>query len=179
MDRKSLFSGPSLYTPRITHMLFVDWNDHFSFKEWNHHSGTDSDLSAPLHLFFTKGRITAWKEVKTIISLGMWRVSVLPMGRLSVLSTPVAGSVMSHVVFLIVFSLKPLTDQLPNKRSNSWHDIRRIWRLGPENNYFLCIETFSYFTISHFVLHFLLYQVNKGKKERNQQTNKGSCVDQF
>ena len=27
-----------------------------------------------------------------------------------------------HVVFLIVFSLQPLTEQLHNKRSNSWHD---------------------------------------------------------
>ena len=72
--------------------------------------------------FFSKGRIKASEEVKTIISRGMWRVSVMPMGRLSVLSTPVAGSVTAHtrhVVFLIVFSLQPLTEQLNNKRSNS------------------------------------------------------------
>ena len=41
-------------------------------------------------------------------------------------STPVAGSVTSHsrrVVFLIVFSLQRLTEQLHNKRSNDWHEI--------------------------------------------------------
>ena len=41
------------------------------------------NLSAPLHRFFPRG---GSKEVKTIISRGMWRVSVMPMGRLSVLS---------------------------------------------------------------------------------------------
>ena len=61
---------------------------------------------------FSKETITASKDVKTIINRGMCRFSVMPMGRLSVLSTPVAGSVTSHprrVVFLIVFSLQPLT----------------------------------------------------------------------
>ena len=56
---------------------------------------------------FSKGKIKSSKEVKTIISWGMWRVSVMPMGRLSCLSTPVAGSVMAHArhaVFLIVLS---------------------------------------------------------------------------
>ena len=33
MERKQLFSGPSLYMPWITHMLFVDLNDNFSCKE--------------------------------------------------------------------------------------------------------------------------------------------------
>ena len=62
---------------------------------------------------FSKGRITASKEVKTIINRGMCSFKVMAMGRLSALSTPVAGSVMSHcVVFLIVFSLLPLTEQL-------------------------------------------------------------------
>jgi hypothetical protein len=36
------------------------------------------DLSAPSPLF-SKGRINASKEVKTIISRGMWKVSVVPM----------------------------------------------------------------------------------------------------
>jgi hypothetical protein len=44
---------------------------------------------------FSEGRKKALKEVKTI-SWGMCRVPVMPMGRLSVLSTPVAGSVPSH-----------------------------------------------------------------------------------
>ena len=83
---------------------------------------------------FSKGRITASKEEKNIISWGMCRVSVMPMGRLSVLSTPVAGSVMSHTrrgVFLIVFSLQPLTGQLHNKRPNS---LRVKLLLGPTQN---------------------------------------------
>ena len=42
---------------------------------------------------FSKGRIKASKEGKTIISRGMWRISDMQIGRLSVLSTPVAGSV--------------------------------------------------------------------------------------
>ena len=67
---------------------------------------------------FSKGRITASKEVKSIISRGMWRASVIPMGRLSVLST--CSHI--HVVFLIVFSLQPLTELLHNKRSNSCHE---------------------------------------------------------
>jgi hypothetical protein len=33
MERKLIFSGPSLYMPRITHMFFVDLNDNFSCKE--------------------------------------------------------------------------------------------------------------------------------------------------
>ena len=33
MERKYLSSGPSLYMPWITHMLFVDLNDNFSCKE--------------------------------------------------------------------------------------------------------------------------------------------------
>ena len=33
MERKQLSSGPSLYMPWITHMLFVDLNDNFSCKE--------------------------------------------------------------------------------------------------------------------------------------------------
>ena len=85
--------------------------------------------------------------------------SVIPMGRLSVLSTPVSGRVTSHtrrVVILIVFSLKRLTEQLPNKWSNSWHGklsfksannicvIRGTKRLGPEDNYFLSFEIHSY-----------------------------------
>ena len=49
---------------------------------------------------FSKGRITASKEVKNIISRGLWRVLVMPMGRLSVLSTPVAGRVTSHTCSL-------------------------------------------------------------------------------
>ena len=94
----------------------LDANDirHHPHLELRYRHG---DLSAPLHRFFSKGRIKASKEVKTIINRGMWRVSVMPMGRLSV-----AGSVTSHtrhVVFLIVFSLQPLTEQLHNKRSNS------------------------------------------------------------
>ena len=86
-------------------MLFVDFNDNFSCKEnlknaqrsWmlgfffrplcHDFAALDAndirhrphlelryrhgDLSAPLH-----------KEVKTIINWGMWRVSVMPMGRL-------------------------------------------------------------------------------------------------
>ena len=74
---------------------------------------------------FSKGRITASKVLKTIISRGMCRFSVMQIERLSVLSTPVAGSMTSHTrraVFLIVFSLQPITEQLHNKRSNSCHE---------------------------------------------------------
>ena len=79
------------------------------------HVTTTLDLSAPLHHFFSKGRITASKEVKTIISRGMWRVSVMRDWQ----SCPrQLEAVQRH--FLIVFSLKP--DQLFNKRSNSWHE---------------------------------------------------------
>ena len=60
-------------------------------RTWN--SGTDMAISLPHFTAFSKGRIKASKEVKTIISRGMCRFSVMPMRRLSVLSTPVAGSV--------------------------------------------------------------------------------------
>ena len=50
----------------------------------HHHSGRHGDLSAPLHRFFSRGRIKASKEVKNITSRGILRV--MPMGRLSVLS---------------------------------------------------------------------------------------------
>ena len=101
----------------------LDANDirHHPHLELRYRHG-DLCSTSPL---FSKGRIKASKEVKTIISLGMWRVSVMPVGRSSVLSTPVAGSVTSHtrhVVFLIVFSLQPLTEQLHNKRANSWQE---------------------------------------------------------
>ena len=33
VQRKSLFYGPSLYTPQLTHMLFVDLRDNLSCKE--------------------------------------------------------------------------------------------------------------------------------------------------
>ena len=42
--------------------------------------------------FFSKWRIKASKEVNTIISLGMWRDTVMPEGRLAVLSTLVTGA---------------------------------------------------------------------------------------
>ena len=80
------------------------------------------DLSAPLCRFFQGGNNSIERE-ETIISRGMLRVSVMPMGRLSVLSTPVAGSMTSHtrrVVFLVDLSLQPFTE-LHNKRSNSWN----------------------------------------------------------
>ena len=35
MERKLLFSGPSLYMPWITHMLFVDLNYNFSCQEFD------------------------------------------------------------------------------------------------------------------------------------------------
>ena len=35
MERKYLFSGPGLYMPWITHMLFVDLKDNFSCKEFD------------------------------------------------------------------------------------------------------------------------------------------------
>ena len=33
MERKFLFSGPSLYVPWITHMFFVDLNDNFFYAK--------------------------------------------------------------------------------------------------------------------------------------------------
>ena len=66
---------------------------------WN----SDTDMAISLLHFtslFSKGRITASKEVKTVITRGMWRVSVMPLGRLSVLSRPVAGRVISHTCSL-------------------------------------------------------------------------------
>ena len=57
---------------------------------------------------------------------GMWIILGMPMGRLSVLSTPVVGSgVTAHTrrwVFLILFSPQPLTEQSHNKRSNSLYE---------------------------------------------------------
>ena len=68
-------------------------------------------------IYVTTTLVQTWrsftsKEVKTIISWGMCRFSVIPMGRLSVLSTPVAGSMtsltyetcsLSHCVFSTAF----------------------------------------------------------------------------
>ena len=82
MEKKILFYGPSLYMCWIIFSL--------------------------LHLtaFFQGEDKSIERGEKNIINRGMWRASVMPMGRFSVLSTPVAGSVTSHtrrVVFLIVF----------------------------------------------------------------------------
>ena len=132
MERKSLFYGPGLYMPRIKHMLFVDLNDNFSCKEnknfsqrslimlgfmWGSSPHSSSLLSTRMTGVTTRTRSsgTDGQNSALLHFTFCWKLSVVPMGRLSVLSTPVI-----HVVFLIVYSLQPLTEQLHNKRSNSW-----------------------------------------------------------
>ena len=104
----------------LTQMIYV------TTRTWN--SSTDIAISLLHFTTFFQGEDKASKEVKTIISRGIWRVSLMPM-RLSALSTPVTGIVTSHmrrVVFLIVFSL-----QQGSQTQLTWGPLEVVWvRLG-------------------------------------------------
>ena len=113
--------------------MFVDLNYNFSCKEnkinsrrslimlgfvWGRSVNYSPSLLSTRMIYVTTTLVQTWRSLcstwaeKKHYKSGMCRFSVMPMGRLSVLSTPVAGSVTSHT--RRVFST--------HKRSNSWHE---------------------------------------------------------